>query len=154
MILRLSQTQDQKAIQKLIGALYTEFKTAQNSALFNWPEDQVSSLFQLYKFVLLINKANEPLGFICFQELNGNNEIIVLGMSPQHQRQGYMRQLVEYFVENLCNDGSRVFLEVHENNKRARAFYEKLGFKIDGLRKNYYSDGSTALNMSLLKRSK
>ena len=33
-----------------------------------------------------------------------------------------------------------VLLEVREGNGTARRLYERLGFKEDGLRKNYYTD--------------
>lgn len=149
MMLRLSQTQDQQAIAKFISAIYTEFNLKKQAALFNWPPEKIALLFVGYKFVLLLGDAGEILSLICFHELGADHEMIALGVSPSFQGRGHMRKLFNYFVENVCSTGSKVFLEVHEKNHRAIAFYEKVGFKTDGLRKNYYSDGASALNMSL-----
>jgi [ribosomal protein S18]-alanine N-acetyltransferase len=40
-----------------------------------------------------------------------------------------------------------VFLEVRESNHEARAFYEKVGFKLDGRRKSYYSNPPEAATL-------
>ncbi len=153
MTLRLSQTQDQQAIAKFISAIYSEFSMKNQAALFNWPTEKMASLFVVYKFVLLLDDVGEILALICFQGLGGDHEIILLGVGPSLQGRGYMRKLFNYFVENVCSVDSKVFLEVHEKNHRAIAFYENVGFKTDGLRKNYYSDGASARNMSLVVRS-
>ena len=42
-----------------------------------------------------------------------------------------------------------IFLEVHHSNYAARQLYQKLGFKMNRVRKNYYSDGGDALEMML-----
>lgn len=150
---RLSRTNDHQAIKKIIGAIYAEFGLKQQTALFNWPADKVTGLFFLYKFVVAYSEAAEVLGFICFQELSGDFEVIALGVDPSQQGQGCMSGLFKYFVENVCRKDSRVLLEVHEKNQPALAFYEKAGFRVDGLRKNYYPDGAAAMNMSLTRAS-
>lgn len=149
MNMRLSHANDQRALQKLISEIYTDFRLKNQKALFNWSDDQVTSLFLFYQFVLASAENGDPLAFICFQELGGDFEIITLGVHPSHQHQGCMRGLFKFFVENICTKGSKIFLEVHENNQPAIAFYEQAGFKIDGIRRNYYSDGAAAANMSL-----
>ncbi len=42
-----------------------------------------------------------------------------------------------------------VWLEVHEDNKAAVAFYERIGFNQVSTRQGYYPDGKRAINYSL-----
>ena len=46
--------------------------------------------------------------------------------------------IVEFMLKNI-------FLEVSKLNSKAILLYEKLGFKKNGTRKKYYSDGSDAI---------
>jgi ribosomal protein S18 acetylase RimI-like enzyme len=120
---------------------------------FNWPPEKVLEIFERYEILLSLSPdpygdSGKVQGFICFQKLAEDIEIIALGTLPENRRQNIMRDLFAYFVQNLCNGNSKVFLEVHEGNSAALSFYRATGFKVDGLRKNYYLDGSNAVTMS------
>lgn len=150
MILRFSRSEDQLPIKKLIESIFQNFVSSGNGPLFNWPDEKVNSLLIDYQFIVLESDESRALmAFVCFQKLGDDFEIIALGVDPSAQGRGIMTQLIQFFVENICTVGSKVYLEVHEKNQRALAFYKKVGFQIDGLRKGYYSDGGSALNMSL-----
>ena len=54
--------------------------------------------------------------------------------------------------QSLGEGATRCYLEVRASNVAARGLYEKLGFQLDGLRKNYYTTAAgreDALLMSL-----
>ena len=56
-----------------------------------------------------------------------------------------LHKVLSYF-----KDGCKTcFLEVSVDNLSAISLYQKVGFKNISIRKQYYSDGSNALNMSL-----
>lgn len=48
-----------------------------------------------------------------------------------------MQQMMAFAFAEGVKD---MTLEVRESNQIARSLYEKLGFKVEGLRKNYYED--------------
>lgn len=46
-----------------------------------------------------------------------------------------------------------ILLEVGSSNHAARRLYEKFGFEIQGVRKNYYPSGDSALNMKYASKA-
>ena len=58
-----------------------------------------------------------------------------------------LNALIDLARESKCK---KIHLEVNENNKSAIHLYELYGFKQDGLRKNYYNNGTeNAILMTL-----
>ena len=77
-----------------------------------------------------------------------------IAVKPSHRRQGLARTLFNAGVSWARESGkSRCVLEVRVSNTGAIQLYEKLGFRRDGIRKNYYptqtSQREDALLMSL-----
>lgn len=74
--------------------------------------------------------------------------ILNIASHPDFRRQGIGTQLFKHSIEE--NPQARIaYLEVREQNKAARAFYHKLGFRVVGRRKRYYSDtGEDAIIMA------
>lgn len=55
-----------------------------------------------------------------------------LAVSPQHQRHGYAKQLMQFGEELLLSVGCpKLNLQVRETNAQALGFYEALGYKVD-----------------------
>ncbi|MCL2026099.1 MAG: ribosomal protein S18-alanine N-acetyltransferase [Leptospirales bacterium] len=75
-------------------------------------------------------------------ELQLNN----IAVSKNQRRSGIGRALLE-FIEKYPykQKPARIFLEVREKNLTAIKFYETLGFKVTGTRKNYYGDDNAVL---------
>lgn len=64
-----------------------------------------------------------------FAEFDSFGEIISIYLLPQYIGKGYGRPLLEAAIDELVKLGySDIFLWVLEENKRARKFYEKVGF--------------------------
>jgi len=77
-------------------------------------------------------------GFLLAQELpEGDAEILMLAVDPEHRRRGVATRLVEELTRRASG---KVFLEVRAANRGARRFYEALGFVGTGLRRGYYQD--------------
>ncbi len=58
---------------------------------------------------------------------------------PEYRRQGLGRAVTARMLEEAVRRGlSSVFLEVRESNTAALALYEGLGFRVCGVRKNFY----------------
>lgn len=82
------------------------------------------------------------LGYVV--AMPGPEEVHLLNItvSPQHQRQGWARCLLDGLV--LWSRGQRalwLWLEVRAGNVPARGLYDRYGFQAVGLRKNYYPAG-------------
>ena len=89
--------------------------------------------------------------------LGNHAQITNLATHPDHVRKGYAQNLVQYalslaYVQGLMN----VNLEVRVSNAPAIALYEKMGFKHEALRKNYYPDTNedASLMIRILKEKK
>jgi ribosomal-protein-alanine N-acetyltransferase len=73
----------------------------------------------------------------------------LLAVAPEWRRQACGRRLIDWLVQSARVAGIlRIDLELRAHNAQARAFYEKLDFKVTGLRPNYYEGIEPALSMS------
>lgn len=77
-------------------------------------------------------------------------EILYLATRPTRRKMGYMAHLLRYVLERL-SVGTRVWVEVHENNISAQDLYLKLGFKKNGRRPRYYRDGGAAIQYTYFR---
>lgn len=83
----------------------------------------------------------EVLGFLIARRTNNECELENVVVSATARRKGIGRLLLAQFLAYAREARvSSIFLEVRESNQAARRMYEKSGFGIAGLRKNYYSD--------------
>ena len=76
--------------------------------------------------------------------------LLHLMIHPKLWGRGLGRYLMLDLIESAkAKQAYKILLEVKVGNKRAERLYERLGFTGSGLRKDYYSDGSNAVLMSL-----
>lgn len=67
-------------------------------------------------------------------------QITNIATHPDYRRQGYGRAIVEALIKYARMNGlDSVSLEVRESNKAAIDLYMKLGFKVEGKRKDFYT---------------
>ena len=77
--------------------------------------------------------------------MGADSELLSIAVSQSAQRNGIGSKLLQAGLSQLDLDKSDCcFLEVRENNIKARTFYEKHGFTLFGIRKKYYADGENA----------
>ena len=76
------------------------------------------------------------IGYVCFFQVKNEVEIIKIGIMKSHQGKKYGTYLITKIKKLSIR---KIFLEVSSLNKTAIKFYEKNGFKIIGVRKNYYT---------------
>lgn len=122
--------------------------SALHSRLFDehWSESSIKSLLEHPASTSLIAVAGDPKtikGFIIAQLAADEAEIVSIGVAPDWQRAGLGARLIEGLMRaSKKGEAARIFLEVAEDNKAARALYAKLGFSEIGRRKGYYKRGS------------
>ena len=75
--------------------------------------------------------------WIVFDELHINS----VAVDATRRRLGIARRLLEYVLAEAAAGGARgATLEVRQSNEAARKLYEGLGFRVEGVRRNYYQD--------------
>ena len=96
----------------------------------------------------LLTAGNAPdavlLGY--FVAMKGVDEVHLLNITvaPEHQRQGWARIMLDALALWSRGQGAQwLWLEVRVSNVRAKAIYERYGFRHVGTRRNYYPDGAS-----------
>ena len=93
------------------------------------------------------------LGFIGVHNIVGEINITNVAVHPDYRRRkiadALMQAMKSEFDSRKENgeDITGITLEVRQSNTPAIKLYEKYGFKAEGVRKGYYSDGEDALIM-------
>lgn len=92
--------------------------------------------------IFVVRTADRPVvGFCAFwlvvDEIHINNVAIL----PEMRGQGMGTTLMHrVFAEARQLGAHRATLEVRASNERARSLYERLGFRVSGTRRAYYTD--------------
>lgn len=94
------------------------------------------------------------IGFIVSRGAADEAEILSVAVAPKYRGRGFSRDLLRTHLGHLAARGIKtVFLEVEENNRPARALYERAGFRAVGRRERYYKDSSgQELNAIVMRR--
>ena len=88
------------------------------------------------------------VGYGIFWFVIDEAHIMNIAVHPQYRGRGIGRWLMVFMLEGIdAMGGTRTLLEVRPGNEPAKRLYKSLGFRIIGVRKRYYSDGSDALIM-------
>lgn len=117
-----------------------------------WNRAQVLGSLQFPRTHLLLvdehgshwRSGNRAAGFLLSRDAPGEEELLLIAVSPQVRRRGLGATLMSEFLNNAAARGAeRVFLEMRENNE-AETLYRAHGFEPIGRRTKYYtcSDGS------------
>ena len=89
--------------------------------------------------------------YLCYRVLD-ECEIARIAVNQKERRKGIGQSLFSHSLQ-VCREKNitKILLDVRESNLPAIRFYEKNGFKKDGIRKNYYAgtNPENAILMSL-----
>jgi ribosomal-protein-alanine N-acetyltransferase len=111
----------------------------------DWNEKQfLSEIRASYAYCVVCEDDGKLLGYAIFHLLGPDSELLSIATRTSEQRKGIGSQLLKAGLDKLTESGDQCFLEVRNGNAKARAFYEKHGFKLYSVRKKYYSDGEDA----------
>ena len=89
---------------------------------------------------LLLEESGRLIGTSCvspsrWPDYPDFGEVVALYLLPEYMGRGYGKALLAAAVETLAGRGYRdILLWVLEENRRARTFYEKHGFRFSGTR--------------------
>lgn len=98
---------------------------------------EILKLYSLTKVAVLEGKI---IGYICVEHIMDEGHILNLAVHPDFRRRGIGTKLMEEVLDELKkNDCRYLYLEVRFSNLGARKFYESFGFRVVGIRRDYYT---------------
>ena len=100
---------------------------------------------------LVMEQAGVIVGYAGMWVTLGEAHVVTLAVAPHMRRRGYAAALLRaLFLLALDRMDIVTFtLEVRVGNKPALHLYERIGFRVEGIEKNYYEDGEDAYIMYL-----
>lgn len=104
------------------------------------------------RLIVTIEEKDEFLGFALFEysPADSFSHLLKILIDPQKRQKGLGQNLLDYSIKELKDlEIMTVFLEVEEENMKAIRLYEKNQFKVIHKKKHFYSNGATALIMTL-----
>ena len=107
---------------------------------FPWSAGVFKDCFQAMNYTNWVCEAADDsiVGYCIISVAVGEAHIMNISVSPQFQRQGAGRKMLEHLIEYARPRAEKIFLEVRPSNPGAIQLYRKLGFHEIGIRKNYY----------------
>ena len=107
-----------------------------------WSEKAVlETLRQPTALCLVAEKAGRRVGYLLAYQAADEIEIARVAVVEEVKRQGVGTALMKKLQEEgTQRKAGKILLDVREKNYTAQAFYEKTGFKKDGVRKSFYTE--------------
>lgn len=114
--------------------------------IFNDPWSRESFAYEIrnnpFSFLFVVEKDKEIIGYAVYWYLNHEAHIANLAIDQKFRRKKIGELLLSYLLNEMKSQNVRVVhLEVRRSNIAAQNLYLKKGFKITGVRKNYYVKG-------------
>ncbi len=115
------------------------FKIEQDCFSQCWSEKSIEQSLDIENNIMLCAKIdNTVCGYIfadfVLDEVNLNR----IAVHGDYRKNGIATELLNALFDNTADFASKIMLEVRKSNTAAISLYEKNGFKIDGIRKNFY----------------
>lgn len=90
--------------------------------------------------VWVLEEGGKIEGYCNFRVIAGEGELMRIAVLPASRGRGYGRELMEILAEYArANRVEEISLEVRASNSAAINLYKSYGFKIEAVRKRYYS---------------
>lgn len=84
-------------------------------------------------------RNGQIVGYVCVRVMYEEAQVCNIAVLPEYCRQGIATDLLQNMLSFVFENGcKRCELEVNVQNEPAVALYQKCGFEIVGVRKNFY----------------
>ena len=103
-----------------------------------WSEQAVLDSANSGCTFVLFEKDGCPIGYAGLQAVLDEGYITNIAVKKAFRRQGIAKALIDELLKKLDTELSFISLEVRVSNSAAINLYRLLGFKEEGLRKNFY----------------
>ena len=107
-----------------------------------WSEKSVlDTMSQKNAVCLTAEKAGRIIGYVLAYTAADEAEIARIAVTEEFRRQGTARAVMQE-LEAVCSKNGirRLLLDVRESNQGARIFYTDMGFREDGVRRQFYEN--------------
>ena len=123
-----------------VSVAHAEILSALHGRCFSdaWSRENMASLFATPGMLGVIatdSASDQPVGFILMRAIDGEAEILTIGVLPEARGTGIGTFLLGIMLEEAV---STVFLDVAEDNEAALKLYESKEFVVVGRRPAYY----------------
>lgn len=107
-----------------------------------WEESTFRGLMRRPSAALLVAETDDELtGYSVMWFAADEGELGDIAVVPERRGEGIGRRLLRESISVAASRGTRsLYLEVRESNDVARRLYEKVGFNVVGVRKQYYTE--------------
>ncbi len=100
----------------------------------------LGEILKLYSLIKVAALGGKIIGYICVEHIMDEGHILNLAVHPDFRRRSIGTKLLEEVMDELKkNDCRYLYLEVRVSNLGARKFYERSGFRVVNIRRNYYT---------------
>lgn len=106
-----------------------------------WSEDLILDALEspLDRMWVLVEDGGIA-GYCNFRVIAGEGELMRIAVAPEARGRGYGRKLMEHLEKDAGqNQVEDITLEVRASNEAAIGLYKSHGFKIEAVRKRYYT---------------
>ena len=116
-----------------------------------YPHDLIANLLRDCPsgFFVAETPAGTIVGYCVAAEKGNGAHLISIGVLRECRRRGIGTALIRVLLANLNPRVKELRLEVKEGNREAIKLYEAMGFRKVGSIRDYYEDGSAAVEMHL-----
>ncbi len=102
------------------------------------------------RWYVLARAGERIVGYAGVFLVGAEADVQTVAVAAEAQGHGIGRRLVEALAARARDAGaSALHLEVRADNEPALALYDRLGFQVDGRRRDYYGRGRDAVQMTL-----
>lgn len=92
-----------------------------------------------FPFVIVHERSDKVIGYILIWHIKEEAQISNFAVHPDFRRLGIGKAVIQKVLKQFRDVGAKyVLLEVRPSNFSANFLYKKIGFKVLGLKKNYY----------------
>ncbi len=128
-VCRAMQQQDIKAVSEI-----------EKTVLDAWSYNIIEQA-QIYNKCYVALVENEIAAFACFAHFGDTADLNALSVHEKQRNKGVATTLLQFAFDDLIKSGANKFwLEVRSENMPAIKLYQRLGFKQNGIRKNFYKN--------------
>lgn len=128
------------ALKKDYNALYLAFDN-QGEVVVEQIFCGMDTMGQLEKYALdIIHGQTEFIGYLISNFICDESELLRVAVDFNYRNMHVGALLMERYLTSKRDYIKNYYLEVRENNKPARHLYEKYGYQVIGIRKNYYKN--------------
>ena len=137
---RVERVRDERGIAPVLELQTSSFTNPWTADALKW-ELEHSPVSRLYVLLDDADDSGRAAAFCACWHLVDELHVNSLAVAPGRRRAGLATKLMQEVLARAKEEGAvRATLEVRRSNEAARALYERLGFAVEAIRPDYYTN--------------